>query len=465
MVVGEFTQEAELVIIGAGPGGYAAAFRAAELGVQVAVVDERDAWGGVCLHAGCIPSKTLLHLAEIAGLADTAPLFGIKYSRPDLDVGKMRDWVKLSVDRLAAGLAGRAKKLGVELIKGRAHFEDEKHLAVVGGSVPRIKFRRAIVATGSVPKAHIRLPFDSDHVWSPRESMELPEIPERLLVVGSGYMAAELATIYAGLGSHVTMASDQPQLLPSADPDLQRPLLKKIEKLFAATLLEASVEAVDETSGGLKVTLRSAGADAVAEFDRAIVCLGQQPNLDDLNIDVLRLSQKGEGFLSVDEQMHTNHPRIFAVGDVTGHPLLADRALRQGRVAAEVIAGWNSAMDARAIPVTVFTDPQLAWCGLTEAEAQASSHNYRVQKVPWGASGRAVGMARTDGLTKLIYEPDTKLILGIGMVGAGAAEMISEAALAIEMGAELTDLAETIHPHPTMSELLSTAAETAASAE
>ncbi len=458
MVVGEFTQEANLVIIGGGPGGYSAAFRAAELGLTPVIVDSRKDLGGICLHAGCIPSKTLLHIAETISLGRRAAAFGVEYPEPRLDLDKIRAWVSQTTDRLAAGLASRAKKLGVEIITGRATFDDGKNLSIHGGSVPRIRFRRAILAVGGRALEHPAAPFDGLRIIDPWQALRIEQVPSRLLVIGAGAPAVELASIYAALGSAVTLAFEQSQCLPAADADLVRPLQRQLAERLKAVMPGATVAEMRVVGEEVSVTFTSGGQSESQAFDGVIMALGQCGNTSDLGLEHTRVKVDPDGFIEIDEQMHTAEPRVMAVGDVTGPPWTADRALAQGRIAAEVAAGWNSAFDARAVPRVAFTDPQIAWCGLTESQATAQGVAHKVAKIPWGASGRAVGMNRAEGLTKLIYDPDTKMVLGVGIVGAGAAEMIGEGVLAVEMGVELDDLAGTIHPHPSMCELLSDAA-------
>lgn len=438
MVVGEFTQETELLVIGGGPGGYSAAFRAAELGIQTTIVDPRDALGGVCLHTGCVPSKTLLHIADTIRLADRARSFGVAYEARTIDPVQIRGWVQSTVATLARGLEARARQLNIERISGVARFEDEKHVAVSGGSVPRIKFRRAIIATGSHTEAHPDLPFDGARVLSPEDALRMIRVPERLLVIGCGYMAVEVASIFSALGSAVTLASEEAELLSEADGDIVRPLHRELDRRLDAIELGAPID-----------------LSRAKDFDQVVVATGQSPNVEDLNLAAIKVGRDEAGYIVVDEHMRTDESRIFAVGDVTAPPLLASRALAQGRVAAEVVAGRETSFDARVTAHVVFTDPQLAWCGLTEREATSHDIPHTIVKLPWGHSGRAVGMGRAEGLTKLLFDHDSRIILGVGIAGVGACEMIAEAALAIEMGAELTDIAATIHPHPTVSELLS----------
>lgn len=447
MVVGEFTQEVDLLVIGAGPAGYSAAFRAGELGVSAAIVDPRHALGGVCLHEGCIPSKALLGIAQTIADAQRAESFGVTFEQPKIDISQLRARCAEAISALTRGLDAQCKKFKVERLTGEAVFEDNKHVAIRGGSVPRVKFRKAIIATGSAPTPHAALPFDGKRMLTPRDFMRslsdpantLP-LPKSIVVLGHGYAAVEIAMIASALGSKVTLMTESQALLPDADPDLVRPLLRRLTE----SLAEVRTGAND--------------IESLSDAECVVIALGDAPNVEHLALDKINIQRDSGGAIVVDETMRTSETRIFAVGDVTGAPMLADRAIVQGRVAGEVAAGWNSAFDARVVPFTVFTDPQLAWCGLTEQQAKHEGIDVRVVKMPWGASGRAVSLGRSDGMTKLILDPATKLLLGAGIVGAGACELIAEACLAIEMGAVADDLAATVHPHPSLSELLANAA-------
>jgi dihydrolipoamide dehydrogenase len=458
MVVGEFTQETDLVIIGGGPAGYSAAFRAAELGVQTVIVDSRPALGGVCLHDGCVPSKTLLHIAESINLGEHASQFGVSFAKPKIDFKAIRGWTDKAVSKLAAGLESLCKKHGVERIQGQAHFEDSRNIALLDASVPRIRFRRALIATGAAPKVHANVPFDGNRILTAGETLKLDTIPSSLLIFGSDYMAVELATIFASLGSAVTLVYEDERLLPECDVDLARPVQKALERGLKGLYSGVSVGKADVDSKAVRVTFQGEGAPKPAKFDRVIVTAGHVGNTRGLQLEKTSVHVDENGFTQADSQMRTSDPRIFAAGDVTGPPLLADKAMHQGRVAAEAIAGKDSVHDARAIPMAIFTDPQIAWCGMREMDATDQDSPVDVAKIPWGASGRAVGMGHIEGMTKLMYERESKLVLGVGMVGHNASEMIGEAALAIEMGATLTDFALTIHPHPTCSELIADAA-------
>lgn len=461
MVVGEFTQETQLVVIGGGPGGYSAAFHAAELGIETVLVDARDQLGGVCLHEGCIPSKTLLHIVETLRSAERASQFGVRFGKPQLDIDAIRAWMDQSISKLAGGLKQLCKRHGVEHIQGTASFEDGRRLNVRDSAIPRIRFRRAIIATGSVPMKHPVLEEDGRVVLTPHQAIRIEQIPKSLLIVGSNYNAVELASIYAAFGSEVTLVFDDKQVLPDADADLVRPLAASLKAQLKNMCPGTRVTDARRKDDAIEVAFEGAKLDAT-RFDQVIVSIGYRANVDSLAIDrtVARIDEFG--FIEVDDQMRTQDQRVFAVGDVAAsnqrRELLADRALAQGRVAAEVIAGWNAHLDLRAVPVAVFTDPQIAWCGLTELQAKQAEIPYLVTKQSWGVSGKAVGMGRTDGVTKIIYDPDTQLVLGMGIAGPHASELIAEGALAIEMGAVITDLASIIHPHPTLAEMYSDAA-------
>ena len=460
MVVGEFTQETDVVIIGGGPGGYTCAFRAAELGVKTLIVDahQSGALGGVCLHDGCIPSKTLLHAAEVINLAAFADEMGVTFAKPHVDLKALLKWKDGAVKKLAAGLDAMCRKHGVERLQGTAHFEDSRHLAIVGGNVPRVKFRRAVIAVGSPPVPDEVLPF-SVSVWTPQQAVHFAHgVPKSLLVVGSHYQAVELASVYAALGCKVTLVDEAEQLLPDADGDLVRPLDKRLDDVLDDIAMGVRIKEAKIDKHGLTVSFEGDGAPKPSKFDAAIVCLGNLANVNGLELANTGAQLTDDGFVQIDDKLRTADQRIFAVGDVSGPPLLADKAIPQGRVCGEVLAGWGSIYDPRNVPTTVFTDAQIAWCGLTEQQAKDQGYTHSIAKIPWGASGRAVGMGRSEGVTKIIFDPDTQLVLGVGLCGPHACEMIAEGALAIEMGAVLTDLAHTIHPHPTMSELISDAA-------
>ncbi|MFQ5491882.1 MAG: dihydrolipoyl dehydrogenase [Phycisphaerae bacterium] len=454
MVVGEFTQEADLLVIGGGPGGYTAAFRAAQLGLSTTLIEATDYLGGSCLHVGCIPSKTLLHASELIEQSAHAAELGIKFAKPKVDLDKLRDWKNGVIKKLSTALDGQCKRLGVERIKGRARFEDSRHVAVVGGQVPRIKFKHAIVATGSNPIRLKGIEVDSPRVMDSAGALALEAVPQSLLVIGGGYIGLELGSVYASLGSEVTVVEMTAGLLPGADADLVRPLARRLEKVLAQVALKTKVTAMAEVKGGIEVTFEGANVPKRGTYDKVLVAVGRVPNTAKLGLDHTKVQVDERGFIRVDHQLRTDDRRIFAIGDCGPGYMLAHKASYEGRVCAEVIAGHAAEADARAVPAVVFTDPQIAWCGLTESEAKSQGIDVVVKKIPWGASGRATAMGRTEGVTKILFEPQTQRVLGVGLCGPHAGEMIAEGVLAVEMGAVAGDLAASIHPHPTLSELM-----------
>ncbi|MBI4718378.1 MAG: dihydrolipoyl dehydrogenase [Planctomycetes bacterium] len=452
MVVGEFTQETDLLVIGGGPGGYHVAFRAAAHGIQTTIVDRLPALGGVCLHRGCIPSKTYLSMVELLHTAETARERGIEFGKPKLDLGAVRRWKEQVIAKLAGGLDAVGKKLSVERVTGTARFEDGKFVAIEGGTVPRIKFRRAVIATGS---ASIRLrdvQIDSPRVLTSRTALDLADVPKTLLVLGGGYIGLELGQVYAGFGSKVTVVEMMPQLLPGVDRDLLRPLVKRLEEQFERICLETKVVGMKELKGGIELQFEGKNLPETNRFEKVLVSVGRAPNSRDLSLEKAGVQVDERGFIKVDAQFRTTAPRIYAIGDVIGNPMLAHKALHEGTVLAEHLAGKDVVFEPRAIPAVVFTDPEIAWVGLTESEAAAKKLDVVVKKTPWSASGRAVSLGRTDGTTKMIFDKATQRLLGVGLVGTHVGELISECALALEMGATAYDLARTIHPHPTLSE-------------
>lgn len=462
MVMGSPAQETEVVVVGGGPGGYVAAIRAADLGKEVLLVDSRKELGGVCLLEGCIPSKTLIHAAELIHAAADAKKMGLSFGAPQIDPAGLRQWKQSVVSDLAKGVAGLLKKRGVEVVHGHARFENSHGLAVEGGDVPRITFRYCILATGS---RAVRLPqSDGLGLWSAADALEVPEIPGRLLVIGGGYIGLELGLAYAGFGSKVTVVEMLPQLLTGCDTDLVQVVARNAKKTLQDVLLESKVAGIEKTSSGYAVRVEQRGKETTLEFDRVLVAVGRRPNTDDLGLEKTAIVPDARGFIAVDDRLRTNEPSIQAIGDITPGPMLAHRASAQGKVAAEVLAGHPAAFDARAIPAVVFTDPEIAWTGLTEADATAQNIPVKVGKFPLAALGRAKGMGRSDGFTKVLIDPQSKLVLGAGFVGPHASDLVAEATLAIEMGATVDDLIATVHPHPTLSESLMEAAEVAADA-
>ncbi|MFO0837763.1 MAG: dihydrolipoyl dehydrogenase [Phycisphaerae bacterium] len=459
MVVGELTESADLVVIGGGPGGYVAAFRAADLGISTTLVDAAPVLGGTCLREGCIPSKALLHAAHLIADAREATHFGITFNAPTIDVPKLFGWKQSVVDRLCGGINTLAGKRNIRVLRGRATFEDSKTIRVDGGEAARIKFKHCIIATGSRPKGLPASIVPPGCSIDSSAALDLKEIPRTLLVIGGGYIGLELGQVYAALGTKVTVVEMLDRLLPGADDDLVRPLAARLKKEFDAIHTGAKLEGAKSVGGGVEVTFSKGGENIKQVFDRVLVCVGRVPNSDKLGLDQTKVVVNQRGFIEVDAQRRTADKRIFAIGDVAGDPMLAHKASREGIIAAEVIAGKNSVFDAKAIPAVVYTSPEVAWCGLTEAEAKTKGIEFKVGKFPWGASGRAIAMNRPEGLTKIITDTKTRRVIGVGIVGAHAGDLISEAVLAMEMGAEAEDLALTIHPHPATSETIMEAAE------
>jgi dihydrolipoamide dehydrogenase len=461
----------QVVVVGGGPGGYAAAFLAADLGLKTALVDPEVNPGGVCVYRGCIPSKALLHVASLLGEARHAETWGVSFGEPTIDLARLRAFKDAVVKRLTSGTGLLAKSRKVQYVQGFGELVDAHTLRVklTAGGEETIQFEHAILATGSVPvvPAALRLPGDGDpRVMDSTSALDLPDIPNSLLVVGGGYIGLELGSVYAALGSSVTVVEMTDGLLPGADRDLVDILAKRLKQTMKAVLLKMRVTQLKPESGGIRVTFDSeqaggTGNDVAREqlFDRVLVAVGRRPNASVPGLDRTRVRLDERGFIVVNEQMRTDEPSIFAIGDVTGEPMLAHKASHEGRVAAEVIAGEKSAFAPRAIPAVVFTDPEIAWAGLTEAQAQKAGRPVTIAKFPWAASGRALTLDRLDGLTKLVVDPLTERILGVGLVGPNAGELIAEGVLAIEMGANVTDLKLSIHPHPTLTETLMESAE------
>ncbi len=459
MVMGDLQREAEVVVVGGGPGGYVAAFRAADLGLETVLVEASPSLGGECLHAGCIPSKALLGVAALLADAARARAAGIAFAEPKVDLDRLRAWKNERIGKLARGLETLARDRGVEVVRGRATLEDSHSLRVQGEQAGWFRFRHLILATGSRPVALPGVAQDSPRLLDSRTALDLPVVPDRLLVVGGGYIGLEMGTIYAALGSRVTLVELTEGLLPGVDRDLVEPLARRIHETFAAVHLQTKVARIEETSAGLAVWVEGEAAASPHEFDRVLIAVGRQPNCDGLGLEVTKVETDARGFIRVHLDRRTADPRIFAVGDVAGGPLLAHKAVYEGKVAAEAIAGKPVAFGVQAIPAVVFTDPEVAWAGLTEAEARAHGLTVRVARVPWSASGRAVAMDRTDGLTKLVFEEGTGRLVGVGIVGTHAGELVAEAVLGIELAALAEDLAGAIHAHPTLSETLAEAAE------
>jgi dihydrolipoamide dehydrogenase len=455
-------QSTQLVVIGAGPGGYAAAFYAADRGMQVTLVDPEKNPGGVCVYRGCIPSKALLHVANVIGESAHAADFGVTFDKPKIDLKKLRDFKDKVVGQLTAG-AGQIRNLRkIKHLQGTAAFRDARTLDIdlVDGGKEQLSFEHCIIATGSRPTSIPGLSIDSPRLMDSTGALELPDVPKSLLVVGGGYIGLELGTVYAALGSRVTVVEMTGGLLPGADRDLVNILAKRIESITEAVLLNTKVVAMKETGGGISVTFESESGRKEQTFDRVLVSIGRRPNSNVPGLDHTRVAVNQRGFIEVDGSRRTAEPTIYAIGDVAGEPMLAHKASHEGRAAVDAIAGdRNVVFEPAAIPAVVFTDPEIACSGLTETEAEKQGRKIAVARFPWGASGRAISLGRTDGVTKLIIHPESERVLGVGICGPGAGELISEGVLAIEMGATAKDMAMTIHPHPTLSETVMESAE------
>jgi dihydrolipoamide dehydrogenase len=456
---------AQLVVVGGGPGGYAAAFLAADLGLTTALVDPEANPGGVCVYRGCIPSKALLHVAKVMTEARHAAAWGVTFTEPAIDLAKLRSFKDGVVKRLTSGTGLLAKSRKVQYVQGVAEIVDAHTLRVrlASGGEDTVQFEHAILATGSVPALPASLKLAGQGEGDPRvmdstSALDLPDIPSSLLVVGGGYIGLELGSVYATLGSAVTVVEMTGGLLPGADRDLVDVLARRVGRTMKSVRLNTRVVKMVAEASGIRVTFE--GSDPGEQvFDRVLVAVGRRPNAGIPGLDRTRVTLDARGFISVDEQMRTGESSIFAIGDVVGEPMLAHKASHEGRVAVEVIAGQNVAFAPRAIPAVVFTDPEIAWAGLTETDARKTGREVTVAKFPWAASGRAITLDRIDGLTKLLIDPRTQRILGVGIVGTGAGELIAEGVLAIEMGANATDLKLSIHPHPTLTETLMESAE------
>jgi dihydrolipoamide dehydrogenase len=455
---------AQLVVVGGGPGGYAAAFLAADLGLSTALIDPEANPGGVCVYRGCIPSKALLHVAKLIDESRHAKAWGVEFGEPKIDLVKLRAFKDNVVKKNTGGTGQLVKVRKIKYLQGLAEITDAHNLRVklVAGGEEQVQFEHAILATGSTPAIPPMLKVDDPRVMDSTAALDLPDIPKSLLVVGGGYIGLELGSVYAALGSAVTVVEMTAGLLPGADRDLVDVLAKRAGQVMKGVLLNTRVTALKPERDGIRVALEGdAGSNVPKEqvFDRVLVSVGRRPNSAIPGLDRTHVQVDQRGFIMVDEQRRTHEPSIFAIGDVVGEPMLAHKASHEGRVAVEVMAGENVAFAPRAIPAVVFTDPEIAWAGLTEAQAKNDNRQVTIAKFPWGASGRAATIDRTDGLTKLILDPGTERLLGVGLVGPGAGELIAEGVLAIEMGATATDLKLTIHPHPTLSETVMEAAE------
>jgi dihydrolipoamide dehydrogenase len=450
----------DLVVLGSGPGGYTAAFRAADLGLNVALVERYPTLGGVCLNVGCIPSKALLHAAAVIDEAAGISEHGVVFGQPEIQLDKLRAWKDQVVGQLTGGLAGMAKQRQVTVVEGIGAFTGPHELAVEGAAGrSTLSFAHAIIAAGSQPLRLPGLPWDDPRMMDSTGALELGDIPERLLVIGGGIIGLEMASVYQALGSRVTVVELTGQLMPGADKDLVRPLQKRIAERYESIHLDTKVTSVTPHPEGLRAEFEGRKAPEPMMFDRVLVSVGRAPNGARIGAELAGVEITERGFIPVDRQMRTNVPHIFAIGDIVGQPMLAHKATHEGKVAAEVCAGQKSAFDARVIPSVAYTDPEVAWVGLTEDQAKAEGIDYGLGKFPWAASGRALGIGRPEGFTKLLFDVATHRIIGAGIVGPHAGDLIAECALAIEMGAEAGDIGLTIHPHPTLSESVAMAAE------
>ena len=451
----------EIVVVGAGPGGYAAAFYAADLGKKFVLVEQDKRLGGVCLNRGCIPSKALLHATELLAEAKESEARGIQFGPPQLDLAKLRAWKESILTKLAQGISGLAQRRNVQVMTGRGYFQDSNTLRVETDRGQQfVQFDKAIIAVGSKPALPKSFDLGNPRIMTSTEALEIEDVPAELLVIGGGYIGMELGTVYARLGSRVTVVEALDSILSGADPDLAKPVVKFAEKAFKAVRVKTKVAKMATAGKQIKVAIDD-GSGALKEelYDRVLVSVGRVPNAADLGLENTKVERDEKGFIKVTPQLETTDPNICAIGDIAGGVLLAHKAHKEARIAVEALCGEASSFENIAMPAVVFTDPEVAWVGLTEADAAAKGQKVEVVKFPWGASGRALTFDRIDGLTKLIIDPESERILGVGIVGHGAGELIAEGTLAIEMGATVRDLAETVHPHPTLSETMMEAAD------
>lgn len=458
--IGPGDLQCDLVVIGAGPGGYSAAFRAADLGKNVIIVEKHSALGGVCLNVGCIPSKALLHAAKVIDEAEEMRSHGISFGSPAVDIDKLRGWKESVVKKLTGGLAGLAKRRRVQVVQGIAEFSAHNQLKVVTSEGEQtIGFANAIIAVGSRPTEIPVFPNDDDRLMDSTDALRLKDIPGRLLIVGGGIIGLEMATVYNSLGSKITVVELMDGLIPAADRDLVKSFQRYISKRYENIYLSTKVEAIESSQAGLVVSFNGRGAPEQDTFDRVLISVGRRPNGLEIAAEKAGVAVDQHGFISVDNQLRTNIPHIFAIGDVVGQPMLAHKAVHEGKVAAEVIAGEKAYFDARCIPSVAYTDPEIGWVGTTEQEAKEKGVAFEKGSFPWAASGRSLSIGRSEGMTKLLFDPETKRVIGGGIVGTNAGELIAEIALAIEMGAVADDIGLTIHPHPTLSETVAFSAE------
>ncbi len=456
----ETVLNAEVLVLGGGPGGYSAAFRAADLGKQVVLVEREPVLGGVCLNVGCIPSKALLHTALVIHEAEEMAEHGISFTKPELDLDKIRAWKESVTKTLNGGLSALAKQRKVTVVHGIGQFTSANSLSVQSETgVTQVNFQNAIIAAGSQPTKIPSFPHDDPRLWDSTDALALSQIPKKLLVVGGGIIGLEMATVYHAFGSEISVVELMDQIIPGCDKDLITPLFRRIKKQYQDIWLETRVTAIEAQDDGLKVSFEGKGAPESGLFDAVLVAVGRRPNGKLVAAEQAGVNVNEQGFIPVDKQQRTNVPHIFAIGDIVGNPMLAHKAVHEGKVAAEVIAGHKAGFDALTIPSVAYTDPEIAWMGLTENQAKQQGIAYDKAAFPWAASGRSLSMGRKEGITKILCDKETGRILGAGMVGPNAGELIAEAVLALEMGADAEDISLTIHPHPTLSETFAFAAE------
>ena len=451
----------DILVIGSGPGGYAAAFRAADLGREVTLVDKDPTLGGVCLNRGCIPSKTLLHIAKVLEEAESLKKMGVTFTKPTIDIDLVRDWKNKVVSQLSGGIGQMAKARKVNTVQAEATFLSDNEVQLKSeSSTEIITFDHCVVASGSSSSIIPGIPFDNKNVLTSKTALDLKKIPESLLVIGGGYIGLQMGTVFSALGSSVSVAEFLPNLLPGADPDLVKPLARKLKKEFSEIHLSTKITKVEQAkSGVMDVTMEKNGEEITKQYEQVLVSVGRKPNTEKMGVDKTNIKVNEQGFISVDKYQQTSVKNIFAIGDIVGNPMLAHKATHEGKVAAEVICGLPAAFDAKAIPAVIFTDPEIAWVGVTETEAKESGIPYEKGEFPWAASGKSLALGRNEGRTKILFDKDTKRTIGVGIVGPNAGDLISEGALAIEMGADAEDISLTVHPHPTLGETFANAAE------
>jgi dihydrolipoamide dehydrogenase len=456
----ESDHQADLLVLGSGPGGYTAAFRAADLGLKVVLVERYEVIGGVCLNVGCIPSKALLHVAKVIEEAAAAATAGVKFAQPELDIDTTRSWKDGVVNQLTKGLHGLAKQRKVTIVHGNGEFISPNQVRVTqGDETTTVGFKQAVIAVGSEPVTIPSFPHDDPRVIDSTGALKLEDVPKKLLIIGGGIIGLEMATVYHALGSEISVVEMLDHIMAGADPDMVRPLLKRMKTQYENIWTSTRVEGMEALESGIKVNFDGKDAPQSEIFDRVLVAVGRRPNGNKINAAVAGVNVDERGFISVDNQMRTNVSNIFAIGDVIGQPMLAHKAVHEGKVAAEVAAGLKSGFEARVIPSVAYTDPEVAWVGLTETEAKAQGIKYEKGAFPWAASGRALSQGRSEGITKLLFNPDTERVIGAAVTGSNAGDLIAEAALAIEMHADARDISLTIHAHPTLAETIGFAAE------